>query len=205
MELVKPAATNEVYISVDIESSGAYPGQYALLSIGACTLYKPRAEFYIELKPDVDAYQPEAMAIHGLSLEKLAQDGIPPAEAMKAFEDWVLRQAPAGMKPVFVAFNAGFDWMFVNYYFLRYLGRNPFGHSALDIKSFYMGCAGVSFSETGMRAMGKQFPELQPLTHNALEDAAYQGDLFINLCELVKTAKKVVDVPEFTLTGENHE
>lgn len=46
-----------------------------------------------------------------------------------------------GKQPVFVGFNAGFDWSFVNWYFLRFLGENPFGFAPLDIKSYYMGSA----------------------------------------------------------------
>ena len=42
---------------------------------------------------------------------------------------------------VFVGFNAPFDWSFVNYYFHRFLGHNPFGFTAVDIKAYYMGAA----------------------------------------------------------------
>ena len=39
--------------------------------------------------------------------------------------------------------------MFVADYFWRYLGRNPFGISALDLKSYYMAREGVErWSET---------------------------------------------------------
>jgi hypothetical protein len=51
-------------------------------------------------------------------------------------------------RPVFVGFNAAFDWSFVNYYFQRYLGENPFGFAALDIKSLYMGATGCAWEET---------------------------------------------------------
>jgi hypothetical protein len=37
---------------------------------------------------------------------------------------------PATHKAIFVAFNAPFDWMYINEYFQRYLGENPFGHSS---------------------------------------------------------------------------
>ncbi len=34
-----PLHNNETYISVDIETAGPNPGGYAMLSIGACTVY----------------------------------------------------------------------------------------------------------------------------------------------------------------------
>jgi hypothetical protein len=41
--------------------------------------------------------------------------------------------------------------MFVNSYFHRFLGRNPFGHAALDMKAFFMGLTGVKWSETALQ------------------------------------------------------
>ena len=40
---------------------------------------------------------------------------------------------------MFVGFNASFDWSFVNWYFHKFVGTNPFGVAALDIKAYYMG------------------------------------------------------------------
>ena len=57
----------------------------------------------------------------------------------RAFAAWLERVAPSGSRPVFVALNAPFDWMFVADAAWRHLGRNPFGTSALDIKALYIG------------------------------------------------------------------
>jgi len=56
------------YIVVDIEAAGPTPSQYALLSIGACTVGEPRQSFYLELQPDRSASTEEATSVHGLSL-----------------------------------------------------------------------------------------------------------------------------------------
>ena len=146
-----PLPDNETYISVDIESAGPNPGQYAMLSIGACTVYEPAGSFYIELQPDKDDFVPEALFVSGLKMEKLKERGQPPKAAMQGFADWVAEITPPEHRPIFVAFNAPFDWMFVNDYFYRFLGHNPFGYAALDLKAFYMGLAGVDWSETTMR------------------------------------------------------
>ena len=171
----------EFFISVDVETSGPNPGQYSLLAIGACTLVQPQQTFYVEMQPVNTNFQPEAAAIHQLSLESLAAQGLPAQEAMQRFADWLEEVVPAGARPVFVAFNAPFDWMFVCDYFHRYLGRNPFGHTAIDIKAYFMGKKGSSWAETSMKNLGPYFPAQNPLTHNALQDALDQGAIFLAL------------------------
>ncbi len=69
--------------------------------------------------------------------------------------------------------------MFINYYFIHYLGHNPFGHAALDIKALYMGQAGVPWSQTSWRYISPQLlPRDTHLTHHALQDALDQAELF---------------------------
>lgn len=166
------------YISVDIETSGPEPGGYAMLSIGACQVADETRRFYAELQPDRSGATPEAMAVSRLSLEDLARDGLPAGEAMRQFAAWLAMIVPGEKCPVFVAFNAAFDWMFVNDYFLRYLGQNPFGHSALDIKAYYMGMRGVPWAETSYHRISTYYHERDRLLHHALEDALDQSHLF---------------------------
>jgi DNA polymerase III epsilon subunit-like protein len=175
---MKKTKSDEIYISVDVETSGPYPGEYSLLAIGACVVEDAGQTFYVELKPVNGNATEEALAIHGLSLAELKERGLEPAEAMRRFAAWLAGQTPQGRQPVFVGFNAAFDWMFVNDYFHRFLGYNPFGHAALDIKSFYMGAAGVTWGETTMRHVGPRYLNHQHLTHQALRDALDQGDIF---------------------------
>lgn len=174
------------YISVDVETAGPIPDGFALLSIGACTVTHPRQTFYIELQPDRDLFDPQASAIHGLDPAVLTRDGVPPFQAMTLFRDWLLQVVPDGTHPVFVAFNAPFDWMFVNDYFLRYLGTNPFGHSALDIKALYMGVAGRPWSKTSGDELHHLYLEGRKLTHNALEDAIDQAIIFERIIDSIQ-------------------
>jgi DNA polymerase III epsilon subunit-like protein len=171
----------EVYICVYVETAGPVPPDYSLLSIGACTLFEPQSTFYIELQPVNSQLTSEAAQVHKLSLERLAVEGVPPAIAMQRFEAWLAAQTAAPKQLVFVAFNAAFDWMFINYYFIHYLGQNPFGHAALDIKALYMGQAGVPWSQTSWRFISPQFVEGTTLTHHALQDALDQAGLFKKL------------------------
>ena len=177
---------NEAYISVDIETAGPNPSDYSLLSIGACTMLEPQTTFYVELKPENNNATPEALAISRLSIDRLFERGLEPELAMTRFDEWVNEVTPDGYRPIFVAFNAPFDWMFINDYFHRYLGRNPFGHTALDIKAFYMGLHGVPWSQTAMRFVGKQYLGDRQLTHHALRDALDQAEIFGLMLEASK-------------------
>ena len=160
-------------VSVDVETSGPNPADYALLSIGACWVAEPEKRFYAELQPTTMHATEGAFAIHHLDLQQLAQSGQPPETALRGFADWLAETIGPEEHPIFVGFNAPFDWMFVCDYFHRFLGENPFGHSALDIKSFYMGSGEVSWRSTSMNQIAKI--ELQ---HNALQDACDQAALF---------------------------
>ena len=170
--------TVEFFISVDVETAGPAPSKYSLLAIGACTVQEPQLTFYIELKPVNMDFRPESLASHNLSMEKLAKEGMEPAEALQRFEAWVKEVTPPDSKPIFVGFNAPFDWMFVTDYFQRFLGRNPFGHAALDIKSYYMGLIRGSWSQTTMRHVGPRYLNQPGLIHHALRDAIDQATLF---------------------------
>jgi ribonuclease T len=168
----------EVFVSVDVETAGPNPARYAMLSIGACLVDDADGGFYVELQPDSVEFEPEALAVSGLSLERLAVEGVGPAAALRHLEDWLVEHVPPGARPVFTAFNAPFDWMFVDTYFQRYLGRNPFGHSALDIKAYAMGMTGSSWAATSMRILSPKYLEGRPLSHHALGDARDQAELF---------------------------
>jgi hypothetical protein len=76
-----------------------------------------------------------------------------------------------------VAF-VGMRRSFVNYYFHRFCGSNPFGFAALVIKSLYMGATGCAWEETKSSRMREALRPLSKGDHNALHDAVYQAELF---------------------------
>lgn len=154
-----------------------------MLSIGACTIFEPQRTFYIELKPINQNIIEEAASIHKLSLERLMVYGVTPKEALTCFEEWLVNEAAPDQQLLFVAFNAAFDWMFINYYFYHYLGHNPFGYAAIDIKALYMGMAGVPWSQTTWRSISPKYITEHNLTHHALQDALDQADIFKMILE----------------------
>ena len=176
-------AKREVLVSVDVEASGPSPGTGSLIAIGACLVDDPEVGFYRELRPiEGLPWEASAEAVHELSRDHLAAEGLDPSVAMQAFAAWLDEVAPEGSAPVFVGFNAPFDWMFVADYFHRFLGRNPFGVSAIDLKSVYMGWHGVrEWKETTKRHVLAVHPVSRVHTHNALDDARMQAELATEL------------------------
>ncbi len=165
------------FVSVDIEASGPSPSRHSILSIGACLVDDPSRGFYAELQPWSTEADAAAMQVHGLSLDELTERGEEPATALRRLEEWLAAELH-GRTPVFVGHNAAFDWMFVADAFHRYLGHNPFGHAALDTKSFFAGRTGALWSETGLAQIAERYGEAGTLPHHALEDARIQARLF---------------------------
>ncbi len=170
----------EIYISVDVETSGPIPCQFSMLSFGACVVKDTSKNIYRELKPINENYEKKALEVCGFDIDALKKTGTEPATAMSDFDAWITDIARGG-RPVFVAFNATFDWQFVNSYFITFLGRNPFGISGLDIKAYYMGKFSKKWGETTKRNFDKQFLSGRKHTHNALDDAIEQAEIFEKL------------------------
>jgi DNA polymerase III epsilon subunit-like protein len=149
-----------------------------MLSLGAVAADDPQATFYVEFKPLNDKSVPPAMKVVGRTLDDFGRVGRDPKDAMVAFRKWLSFVAKTG-KPIFVGFNATFDWAFVNFYFHQYLGENPFGIGGIDIKSYYMGLSGGSWQDTRSSRIPKAFKDsARRHTHNALDDAIEQADMF---------------------------
>ncbi|QNM94762.1 exonuclease [Chitinimonas koreensis] len=175
----------EIYISTDVETDGPIPGPHSMLSLGsaAFTADKQLLSTFsanLETLPDAAphpetaawwATQPEAWVACRTDLEA-------PADAMRRYVDWI-KSLPG--RPVFVAYPAGFDFLFVYWYLIRFIGKSPFSHSALDIKSFAMAVLKTDYRESTKRNMPKRWFDALPHTHVALDDAIGQGALFCNM------------------------
>jgi hypothetical protein len=182
---------HDVYISADIEADGPIPGRYSMLSFGlvvAATFdgetFAPRVEgetFYRELKPIGEHYLPEAIAASGLDRDELLRAGAEPAQAMRDAVSWV-ESVAAGARPVLVGYPVVFDWMFLHWYFVAFCGESPFGFSgALDMKTMYQQKAHVPLEVAGRNDLPAELRAARPHTHNALDDAREQGEIFNKL------------------------
>ena len=181
--------TINMYFSVDVETDGDCPGLSSMLSIGVVALHPQTlahyGSFYRTLKRLPEA-QPSTSTMEWWDQfpkqwAETRANTEDPAKAMNELHEWVTRQLGhfPGEKviPVFVASPATFDFAFVYYYLCRFVGRSIFSHSGLDMKSFAMALLGGTFTDTKKGAIDAWKTTL-PHTHNALEDAEEQADIF---------------------------
>lgn len=128
-------ATN--YVVVDVESDGPIIGVHSIVCFGA-VLVKEGLEttFYGECKPLTEYYEPKALAVSGISREKHLTFPSP-EETFKAFNEWL--KSNNITNPVLISDNNGYDASWINYYFHRFLGKNPFGWSSRRIGDMYAG------------------------------------------------------------------
>lgn len=183
---------DDIFISVDCETSGPYPGQHALLALGAAAVQHVNDEwivgetYYNEWAPPHDAKEdPHATAVHSLDLSELRKRGSKPIAAAISFAAWVTAQGAA--RRIFVGCNAAFDWAFVLHAFGVAGVINPFHHAPLDIKSAIWGAHGGAWrrgsnAQALDRVMGRPLPKRDGLRpHHAQDDAVAQADLLVAL------------------------
>jgi hypothetical protein len=175
----------EIYVSTDVETDGPIPGPNSMLSFASAAFLADKTlvgtfSANLELLPGAVG-DPKTMAWWGENREAWEasrRDLRGPAEAMGDYLRWV-KGLPG--KPVFVAYPAGFDFMFVYWYLIRFAGESPFSFSALDVKSYAMAMLGVPYREAVKRNMPRAWFDDVPHTHVALDDAIEQGRMFCNM------------------------
>jgi len=128
---------NNNYFVVDVESDGPCPGLYSMVCFGAVNV-GTGVSFCGRVKPISESWIPEALAISGFTREDHL--GFYSSEGeMKKFAEWLNNNCSFKSRPIFWSDNLAFDWQWINYYFHRYLGSNPFGHSGRRINDLYSG------------------------------------------------------------------
>lgn len=188
-------AKPEIYVSTDVETDGPIPGVYSMLSF-ASAAYLPDKQLIGTFSANLDTLpgavthpktmdwwqtQPEAWSACRAEVQ-------PPGQALQNYLTW-LKALPG--TPVFVAYPAAFDFLFVYWYLIRFTGESPFSHSALDIKTYAMAMLQKPYRESTKRNMPPRWFDPFKHTHLALDDAIEQGALFCNmLAENLKAAKR---------------
>lgn len=171
---------NSRNISVDIESDGPCPGIHSMICFGAVIVEAGlQRTFYAELKPISDIWLPDALAISGFTREQTMK--FPdPRDAMQNFEIWLNKNVEG--RPVSWSDNNGFDAGYLNYYFWKYLNRNPFGWSSSNIGSMYRGIVGDPYAN---------FTHLRETkhTHNPVDDAKGNAEALLKMFDMMKNKK----------------
>jgi len=178
-------AMSEIYVSTDVETDGRIPGPHSMLSFASVALdqnsqqlgsFTANLELLPGAAPDPDTAK--FWSEHRTAYEATRSNTKPPQQAMPEYAMW-LEGLPG--KPVFVGYPAAWDFMFIYWYLIRFAGRSPFSHSALDIKTLAMAMLKKPYRDSVKRNMpGRWFAKL-PHTHIALDDALEQGLLFCNM------------------------
>lgn len=196
----------EIFISIDVETTGLHPYNSSMISLGAIafsengeylnsfdvnikerkwwlpTFLRPRnLETMVWWKTQPIAWEiatrwPQSMKI-----------------AMMNFRWWLLtmeklvkeKYEVKKVKLVFVAYPAGFDWPFVQDYLARTTRGSkldfPFDFYCLDIKSYAMAMLGITFSESRKRKYPKKYQSVNYQQHSAVADALEQGHMFMKM------------------------
>jgi len=191
----KRSGVLDVYFSADVETDGPIPGPFSMLSFGLVvagtfdgeTFTRPEAysdTFYRELRPISNEFQLDALRVNGLDRERLIHEGAEPTLAMMDAASWVERIAGEG-RPVVVAYPLSFDWSFLYWYFIRFAkGGSPFNHSqCFDIKTAFAVKAHIPIASAGRTKLMPGLRSNGVHTHNALDDAIEQAQVFANLFE----------------------
>jgi len=175
----------EIYVSTDVEADGPIPGPNSMLSFASAAYMADKTllgtfSANLETLPGASPNpvtakwwetQPDAWAACRRDLQT-------PEVAMRQYVGW-LKALPG--KPVFVGYPAGFDFMFVTWYLLRFAGESPFGFAALDVKTYAMARLKTEYAKTTKPRMPARWFDGHPHTHVALDDAIEQGTLFCNM------------------------
>jgi hypothetical protein len=186
----------DVYFSADIETDGPIPGPYSILSFAL--VYAGRFDgnhferpqnlaltFYRELKPISDSFEAEALLVNGLNREQLIKTGQAPTRAMNEASQWV-RNIAGSAKPVLVAYPLSFDWSWLYWYFVRFSDSgSPFGYSrCFDIKTAVAVKAHLPIAKAGRAQLPQWLRSDRKHSHNALDDATEQAEIFAKVFEL---------------------
>ena len=150
------------YFVVDVESDGPVPPLYSMICFGAVLVKDMSQTFYAEVAPISEEWQPETLAISGFTREQQIRFEMQPCDVMEMFAAWI-KDVNEG-HPIFISDNPAYDWQWINYYFHKYYGNNPFGYSARRIGDLYCGLVGDS------RARWKHLRKTNH-THMPVDDA----------------------------------
>ncbi len=188
---------SEIYVSADIEANGPIPGPYSLWSLG-CVAYNDDglvigtfSANLLDLLEDGGG-DPETMAWwqgRPEAFAKARENARYPEEVMREFVAWI--EALPGVERdkrgevgnvVVVAYPTGYDVLFVQWYLVYVTKWRPCGLAALDIQTYAAAMLRCDFTKAKKKNYPPGWlPKVGELSHVAVEDAAEQGQMFLNM------------------------
>lgn len=177
----------DLYVVTDVETAGPVPGLYPMLSLGSVAVWENGqivGTFTRNIRttrqpidPDTDAWwqkHPDAWAASRCNQ-------VPTRRAFAEYDEW-LSSLPS--QPIFAAYPVTYDYMWVTSWLYRSVGRSPFGHAGLGIKTLARALYGLDYSASAHQAVADA--GLGSLTHVALEDALHEAKLMLFLFDRLR-------------------
>lgn len=124
-----------MWVMVDVEANGPWVPEYSMIQVGAVVVEPAlNRTFRANLLPLNENRVEGALKVVGVTHEQ-TMEYPSPVGVMLDFAEW-LKGIP---KPMFISDNPIFDGKFIDYYFWKFTGGNPFGHSGRDLGMLYKG------------------------------------------------------------------
>lgn len=159
---------------VDCEFDGGIIGDNSMVCFGVVKV-SPELDktFYGQIRPISDSYNPEALSISGFSREEhLKFDE--PTVVMNNFANWIKDNNINN--PILFSDNNGADASWINYYFLKFYGSNPFGWSSRRIGDLFCG------AEHNLYYRWKKYRKTKH-SHNPIDDAKGNAEALLYFFE----------------------
>lgn len=181
----------ELYFSTDIEADGPIPGPNSMLSF-ASAVFDSDGKMLGTFSRNLELLEgavadPETQLFwqkNKVAFDETRKNMVNPLRAMSEYVEWV---NSFNCAPVFVGFPVAYDFMFIYWYIRKFVGKSPFSHSAMDIKTMAAIAMKSDYRKATKRNMPKNwFSGCGKHTHVAEDDAIEQGILFSNILKELK-------------------
>lgn len=176
----------EIYISTVIEVDGPYPHSYSMRSLASYAIDangKKVGEFEANITPapntiihqDFKKFWKEKSK----TWQRINHNQQSPNDAINNYKAW-LKGLEA--KTTLVAYSSQNVWSFLNYYFNVFSrGGNPFGYSAIDMKSLAMAKLNSEFRKCSRNNFPEEWFQGQESVKSTLDKAKNQAAMFIQI------------------------
>jgi DNA polymerase III alpha subunit (gram-positive type) len=165
------------YIVVDVESDGPLLGVNSMVCFGAVVIDKDGIldkTFYGQTSPISSKYDSESLAISGFTRDQ-HEEFQNPQTTMLQFREWI-RQNNKG-QAILISDNNGYDASWINWYFHKFTGDNPFGWSSRRIGDMFAGFMNDPYYKWKVHRKTKH-------THHPVDDAKGNAEALIFLKNL---------------------
>ena len=188
-----PEQSETIFASFDVESDGDNPLTHSMVSLGVALFTEsshkignksPFDTFYVTIKQqNGKVAQKSTMKDFWSKLPKqwahVTNNPDEPVAAMRKLATWLDKYRGRSMK--WIASPAHFDWMFLKCYYECYgpAQKPSIGYACYDLCSMmFAHCMENNLNQSHLK---RSLSQDLPYTHNALDDATYQGVVYMNM------------------------